>query len=117
MATDTNIEKLIINKLTQAQYDGITTKSPTEIYVVTDASDSSLPDQTGNAGKFLTTDGTNASWGKVQAAAITTDATLTGSGTADSPLGIAATVPAQTGTFVLKCIDGTLTWVAEITEA
>jgi len=71
-----------------------------------------LPDQTGNAGKFLTTDGTNASWGKIQ-----TDATLTGSGTADSPLGIAATVPAQTGTFVLKCIDGTLTWVAETTEA
>ena len=76
-----------------------------------------LPDQTGNAGKFLTTDGTNASWGEVQATAITTDATLTGSGTADSPLGIAATVPAQTGTFVLKCIDGTLTWVAETTEA
>ena len=48
---------------------------------------------------------------------ITTDATLTGAGTPDSPLGIAATVPAQTGTFVLKCIDGTLTWVAETTEA
>ena len=28
-----------------------------------DAPSSSLPDQTGNAGKFLTTDGTNASWG------------------------------------------------------
>lgn len=55
--------------------------------------------------------------GEVQAPAITTDATLTGSGTADSPLGIAATAPAQTGTFVLKCIDGTLTWVAETTEA
>ena len=47
-----------------------------------------LPNQTGNAGKFLTTDGTNASWGEVQPAAITTDATLTGTGTADSPLGI-----------------------------
>lgn len=29
-----------------------------------DAPSSSLPDQTGNAGKFLTTDGTNTSWGK-----------------------------------------------------
>lgn len=32
-----------------------------------------LPDQTGNSGKYLTTDGTNASWGDVN---ITTDATL-----------------------------------------
>ena len=55
-------------------------------------SGASLPDQTGNAGKFLTTDGTNASWGEVQPAAITTDATLTGTGAADSPLGIAQTV-------------------------
>ena len=90
----------------------------TDIYEIPEKeSAQALPDQTGNAGKFLTTDGTNVSWGEVQAAAITTDATLTGSGTADSPLGIAATVPAQTGTFVLKCIDGTLTWVAEPTEA
>ena len=53
---------------------------------------SSLPDQTGNAGKFLTTDGTNASWGEIQPAAITTDATLTGTGTTDSPLGVAQSV-------------------------
>ena len=64
----------------------------------------------------------NTSWGRIDvqptgSVSITTDATLTGSGTADSPLGIAATVPAQTGTFVLKCIDGTLTWVAETTES
>lgn len=51
-----------------------------------------LPDQTGNAGKFLTTDGTNASWGEVQATAITTDTTLTGTGTTESPLGIAQSV-------------------------
>lgn len=42
MATDTNIEKVIINKLTQAQYDEIPTKSPTEIYVVTDAEEPSV---------------------------------------------------------------------------
>ena len=93
------------------------TPSPYKTNVSLPAPSSSLPDQTGNAGKFLTTDGTNASWGEVQTAAITTDATLTGAGTPDSPLGIAATVPAQTGTFVLKCIDGTLSWVAETTES
>ena len=59
---------------------------------ITPTNDASLPDQTGNAGKFLTTDGTNARWGEVQADAITTDDTLTGTGAADSPLGIAQTV-------------------------
>lgn len=57
-----------------------------------DMPETSLPDQTGNAGKFLTTDGTNASWGEVQAAAVTTDATLTGTGTPDNPLGVAQSV-------------------------
>ncbi len=36
---------------------------------------------------------------------------------ADAPSSSIPEVPAQTGTFVLKCIDGTLTWVAETTEA
>ena len=35
----------------------------------------SLPSQTGNAGKFLTTDGTNASWGKVKQIEIKQDLT------------------------------------------
>lgn len=35
----------------------------------------SLPSQTGNAGKFLTTDGTNASWGKVKQIKIKQDLT------------------------------------------
>lgn len=51
-----------------------------------------LPDQTGNAGKFLTTDGTSARWDEVQPAAVTTDATLTGAGTPDSPLGVAQSI-------------------------
>jgi hypothetical protein len=41
---------------------------------------SSLPDQTGNAGKYLTTDGTTASWGTISASytpTITTQATST----------------------------------------
>lgn len=61
MATvDTSVNELIINKLTQEQYDNLAEKSPTELYFVTDAE--TLPDQTGNAGKFLQTDGENASW-------------------------------------------------------
>lgn len=43
MATDTTVNELIINKLTQAQYDALTEKSPTELYFVTDAKDNSLP--------------------------------------------------------------------------
>lgn len=65
-----------------------------------DMPETSLPDQTGNAGKFLTTDGTTASWGEAQAATVTTDATLTGTGTPDSPLGI--------GQSVKDSIDGKL---------
>ena len=34
--TDNNVNKLIINKLTRAQYDSITDKSPTELYYITD---------------------------------------------------------------------------------
>ena len=89
----------------------------TDIYEIPEKeSAQALPDQTGNAGKFLTTDGTNASWGKVQAAAITTDATLTGSGTADSPLGIAQSVKDSINGKVSKSGDtmtGTLNLAAE----
>lgn len=37
MPTDTNVDTIIINKMTQAQYDALTAKKPTEIYVITDA--------------------------------------------------------------------------------
>lgn len=44
MATvDTSVNELVINKLTQAQYDALTEKSPTELYFVTDAKDNNLP--------------------------------------------------------------------------
>ncbi len=126
MSTTTNVNQIKLNIMTKEQYDSAT-KSPTELYMVTDAdpegqtiqvdtlpeasesevgkiyqyvgetdlnytngyfykcfeyesgesgespyyweqievqpAGSSLPSQTGNAGKFLTTDGTNASWG------------------------------------------------------
>ena len=61
MATvDTSVKELIINKLTQEQYDNLAEKSSTELYFVTDAE--VLPDQTDNAGKFLRTNGEEASW-------------------------------------------------------
>ena len=38
---DTNVQNLIINKLTKQQYEGITNPSPTELYFVTDETISS----------------------------------------------------------------------------
>ena len=88
-----------------------------EPYQIPEETDTSLPDQTGNAGKFLTTDGTNARWGETQPAAITTNATLTGAGTPDSPLGIGQSVQdsingkvsksGDTMTGPLTLVDGT----------
>lgn len=46
----------------------------------------------GTAGDVLTRTATGAEWSAAPSSAITTDATLTGSGTADSPLGIAQSV-------------------------
>lgn len=55
-----------------------------------------LPDQTGNAGKVLTTDGSTASWQEPQGgggiANVIHDSTLTGSGTNASPLGLAEAI-------------------------
>lgn len=62
MPTDHDIPKLIINKLTQAQYDAAV-KNADELYLTPDSG--GLPDQTGQSGKYLTTDGTTASWGAV----------------------------------------------------
>ena len=36
MSQDTNVNNLIINKLTQEQYDGITTPDSTQLYMITD---------------------------------------------------------------------------------
>lgn len=87
---DTPINQIIINKLSKAQYGGIETKDPSQLYFITDedkyltevATDASLsgkgttedplrvlsvlPDQKDNAGKLLTTDGENASWVEVR---------------------------------------------------
>lgn len=79
---DTNLNDFIINKLTQAQYDAAE-KDPNQLYIVTDADKyqekltaghnitinknvisaaDELPDQTGNMGKVLTTDGEKVGW-------------------------------------------------------
>ena len=88
-----------------------------EVTTGLDSKQDSLPDQTGNAGRFLKTDGTQVSWGEVQTAAITTDTTLAGTGTTDSPLGIAQSVKdsidgkvsksGDTMTGPLSFVDGT----------
>ena len=36
MSQDTNVENLIINKLTKAQFESITTPDPTQLYFITD---------------------------------------------------------------------------------
>ena len=36
MSQDTNVENLIINKLTRAQYESIATPDPTQLYFITD---------------------------------------------------------------------------------
>ena len=56
-----------------ALYDKVNTMID-EVNTKIDNKDS-LPSQTGNAGKFLTTDGTNASWGKVKQIEIKQDLT------------------------------------------
>ena len=65
MSTRTQVNELKINRMTKDQYKEIT-PSDTELYFVTDESDT-LPEQAGNAGKFLTTDGSIPSWTDVDA--------------------------------------------------
>ena len=60
MSTSTKVNKLKINKLLKEQYDSIT-PSDTELYFVLDEEDT-LPSQAGQAGKYLTTNGSKASW-------------------------------------------------------
>lgn len=65
MPTDHNISKLIINKLTEEQYEQAV-KDADELYLTPNDS-IDLPTQTGNAGKFLTTNGSTISWATVSA--------------------------------------------------
>lgn len=73
MPTDHNIRQLIINKMTDAQYEQAV-KSADELYLTPDSGSgggTDLPDQTGQSGKFLTTNGSTLSWGSVPAGTVT----------------------------------------------
>lgn len=73
MPTDHNIRQLIINKMTDAQYEQAV-KSADELYLTPDSGSgggADLPDQTGQSGKFLTTNGSTLSWGSVPAGTVT----------------------------------------------
>ena len=59
----------------------------------------------GNAGDVLTRTATGAEWSAAPSAAITTDATLAGTGTADSPLGVSQSVQDSIGGKVSKSGD------------
>ncbi len=67
MSQTTNLNTLTINKLTKAQYQGATL-NPNELYSITDdkmafAGDvPQIPSQSGQSGKFLTTNGSAMSW-------------------------------------------------------
>ena len=50
MSQDTNVNNLIINKLTKAQYEGISNPSDTELYLITDDSGITSNDVTGALG-------------------------------------------------------------------
>lgn len=83
MPTDHDIPKLIINKVpTKAQYDQMV-KNADELYLIPDDSQG-LPDQTGQSGKYLKTDGTDASWASVPAGTVTSVRVQAGTGLASS---------------------------------
>ena len=97
--TTTNVEQVKLNVMTQAQYDAAT-KSATELYMITDAKIDGLPDQTGQSGKYLTTNGTTASWATVDALPSQTSQSgkfLTTNGTTASWANIPAEIPSQSG--------------------
>ena len=116
--TDTTVQNLIINKLTQAQYEAITTPSDTELYLTPDTTDQDIADaisahntsasahanlipaQSGNSGKFLTTNGTSTSWATVDALPSQTSQSgkfLTTNGTTASWAEVPTEIPSQSG--------------------
>ena len=86
MTTTTNIRQLKINKLTKAQYDAAV-KNADELYLTPDdgsGGGTDLPDQTGQSGKFLTTNGSTLSWGSVPAGTVTSVQVQAGTGLTSS---------------------------------
>lgn len=86
MPTDHNIRQLIINKLTDAQYEQAV-KNADELYLTPDSGSgggTDLPDQTGQSGKFLTTNGSTLSWANVPAGTVTSVRVQAGTGLSSS---------------------------------
>lgn len=75
MSTDVNVKTLKINQLTEAQYNAAVQGGiigANELSFITDATyTTSLPSQTGHAGAYLTTNGTDLSWGNLANVAVT----------------------------------------------
>lgn len=62
---DIKVKDLVINNMSQEKFDELKAAGelqPDQIYFTPESDGASLPDQTDNAGKFLMTDGTTASW-------------------------------------------------------
>lgn len=86
MSQETNIRQLVINKLTDAQYEQAV-KNADELYLTPDSGSgggTDLPDQTGQSGKFLTTNGSTLSWGSVPAGTVTSVQVQAGTGLTSS---------------------------------
>ena len=79
MTVDTNVQQIVINKLTKAQFDSLETVNANELYAIVDEPE--IPALTGNAGKYLTNNGAQYSWddipSKVDRLATLTPATAT----------------------------------------
>lgn len=69
VSTDVNVKTLKINQLTEAQYNAAVQGGvigANELSFITDATyTTTLPSQTGHAGDYLTTNGTDLSWGSL----------------------------------------------------
>ena len=65
MPTDTNVNNLIINKLTKAQYEAIQNPSETELYLVPDVIDTT---PTENSTNLITSGGVYSVLGDIQSA-------------------------------------------------
>ena len=97
MTTTTNVQQVKLNVMTQSQYNSAT-KNANELYMITDAE--VLPSQTGNSGKYLTTNGTTASWATVDALPSQSGKSgkfLTTNGTTASWADTPTEIPTQTG--------------------
>ena len=115
--SDNPLSQLIINELTEAQYEALTPEA-NQLYLTPDTTDQDIadaisthntsssahsnliPSQSGNSGKFLTTNGSATSWATVDALPSQTSQSgkfLTTNGTTASWANIPTEIPSQSG--------------------